>query len=238
MDHQLAGRVAVVTGADGSTGRAIARALADEGATVIAAAASRISAEEEVLGGGGRVVPIEADLAHPVDIEQIKQRAQERGGLDILVNNVGAVTPRMTGFLTVGDQIWRQSMEVNFFAPLMVTRFMLPLLLESDRAAVVSISATNAALSDPTVVDYSAGNAAMSHVMKSLSKEYGAHDIRFNTISPGAIGAGGRVRAGLSAEQFSKPEEIAALVIGLAGRTLREANGSDFVIDGDIVKTA
>lgn len=113
-------------------------------------------------------------------------------------------------------------------------------------------------------MDYSAGEAALSNVMKSLSKEYGPRGVRFNTVSPGSVETGQRFEDdgivgnvaehhGLSAAdardavvdgegafsngRFTKPEEVAALVLDLAGGTMREINGSDFVIDGGVVKT-
>jgi len=119
----------------------------------------------------------------------------------------------------------------------------------------------NAALPDPLVIDYSAAKAALSNLSKSLSKELGAHGIRVNTISPGPVAtdlwlgengvaqsvarAGGgspdEVAAGAAAAavtgRFTRPEEVADLVLVLASDRFGNVTGADFRIDGGLIPT-
>src|SRR5215470_14057775 len=100
MDLGLAGRRALVTGASKGIGLAVTRALVAEGATVVAAARTTGDALRE-LAAGGSVEPVEVDLARPDGPAELVAAARERGPIEILVNNVGGVTPRLDGFAAV-----------------------------------------------------------------------------------------------------------------------------------------
>src|SRR4051812_6897048 len=103
MDMHLHNKIAVVTGAGKGIGLAISQAFADAGAHVIAGARHN-SAELQALEAAGSATFVAADLATPEGAEAIVAAAADRGGIDVLVNNTGAVTPHMGGFLTVSDQ--------------------------------------------------------------------------------------------------------------------------------------
>ncbi|MDQ0799029.1 SDR family NAD(P)-dependent oxidoreductase [Arthrobacter sp. SLBN-112] len=263
MDLNLDGKIAVVTGASRGIGKAIVSALANEGATVVASARSFPSdygKDQEK----GRIVTVEVDLLHEGAAEKIIQRAAELGGLDILVNNVGAVTPRMDGFLAIPEKAFDETYSVNFKTALRTIRAALPLLLERGAGSVISISSVNAFLPDPGVADYSVAKAALTNLSKALSKEFGPRGIRFNTISPGPVatdmwfGDDGIVNTissatGLEAEvakksvvdaqggfttgRFTEASEVAALAAMLSGAIVANVNGSDFLIDGGLIKT-
>ena len=109
------------------------------------------------------------------------------GGLDILVNNVGAVRPRTGGFLSVTDEEWLSTLTINFLAAVRTTRAALPHLLDRGAGSIVTVGSVNAALPDPLVIDYSAAKAALANFSKSLSKEVGPRGIRVNTVSPGPV---------------------------------------------------
>ena len=103
----------------------------------------------------------------------------------MLVNNVGAVTPRLDGFLTVTDEQWIDSLKLEFMAAVRTTRAALPQMLEAGQGAIVNTCSVNAFLPDPAVIDYSAAKAALANFSKALSKEVGPRGIRVNTVSPG-----------------------------------------------------
>jgi len=263
MDLGLTGKVAVVTGASKGIGLAIVRGLIDEGVRVVAGSRSG-SAELDELAAGGDVLPVRVDLSHPDAPARLVARAAEFGGLDILVNNVGAVTPRTEGFLAVSDDDWIATLQLGFLAAVRATRAAVPMLLERGKGAVVTIGSVNAFLPDPGVIDYSAAKAAVWNLSKSLSKEFGPSGIRFNTISPGPVAtdlwlgesgvaatiaektgvdfdtAKARVVAsqgGFTTGRFTEPGEVADLVLLLASDRAGNVNGSDFLIDGGLVKT-
>ncbi|MEU7870282.1 oxidoreductase [Dactylosporangium sp. NPDC049140] len=259
MDLHLIGKAAVVTGASKGIGLAITRALAGEGARV-AAGARHITAELAELAAGGRVHPVEADLATPDGpAELIRAAASAFGGLDILVNNVGAVQPRTGGFLSVADDDWISALTVNFLAAVRTTRAALPLLLDRGAGTIVTVASVNSSLPDPLVIDYSAAKAALLSFSKALSKEVGPHGIRVNTVSPGPVstplwlGDGGvaatvgratgldpdavaKQAAGDSVTgRFTRPDEVADLVLLLASDRAGNVTGTDVVIDGGLI---
>ncbi|MEV4081187.1 oxidoreductase [Nonomuraea fuscirosea] len=257
MDLELRGKVAVVTGASKGIGLAITRALVKEGVHVVAG--SRRSTPE--LTELGSVQAIEADLATTAGPSRLIAAALEHGRLDILVNNVGAVAPTLTGFLNVTDEQWLHSLTLNLMAAIRTTRAALPTMLAAGYGNIVTISSVNAFLPDPAVIDYSAAKAALTNFSKALSKEVGAHGIRVNTISPGPVttdlwlgdegvaatvarasGADPEAVAKQTAAQaetgrFTHPHEIADLVLLLSSDRAGNITGTDFVIDGGLTET-
>ncbi len=260
MDLGLTGKRALVTGASKGIGLAITTALVAEGARVVAGSRSA-SDELRHLVDGGLVRQVSVDLSTTDGPAKLVAAALEDGPLDVLVNNVGAVTPRLDGFLSVTDDQWFDSLTLEFMAAVRTTRAVLPQMLEAGQGAIVNTCSVNAFLPDPTVIDYSAAKAALANFSKSLSKEVGPRGIRVNTVSPGPVSTGlwlgdhgvaatvaqaqggepGAV-ADQQAERaatgrFTEPQEVADLVVLLAGDRAANVTGSDFVIDGGLVQT-
>lgn len=256
MDLRLNGALAVVTGASRGIGLATARALLDEGATVIGVARTATDEARALEEAAGfRFLP--ADLSGPADIARFRGAVGDR--VDVLVNNVGSAPPRPGGFAAISDDDWLRTYELNALAAVRVTRSLLDAI--PDGGAIVNVVSENAILADPLVMDYSAAKAAALSFTKSLSKELGPRGIRVNSVSPGPVatalwlGAGGvaetisaagggtpeEVRHG--AEQamvtgrFTTPEEVGALVAMLASPVLGNLTGADVVIDGGMRPT-
>ena len=167
MDLHLSEKVAVVTGASKGIGLATTQALASEGVAVVAGALHG-SAELDAVTGARFV---QVDLSTPTGPASLVDAAiQQHGGLDLLVNNVGAVRPRIHGFLALTDEDWTWAMNLNFVAAVRAMRAALPHLAQRPGASIVTISSVNAFLPDPGVIDYSAAKGALTNVCKSLSK--------------------------------------------------------------------
>jgi NAD(P)-dependent dehydrogenase (short-subunit alcohol dehydrogenase family) len=260
MDLHLSGRTAIVTGASRGIGLAITEALAEEGVTLVAAA-RQAGPDLTRLAQHRPVKPVPADLATPDGPARLVTEAVGLlGGLDILVNNVGGLSPRTDGFLAVTDEDWTAALTINFLAAVRTTGAALPHLLDRQ-GTVVTIASANATLPDPLVIDYSAAKAALLNFSKALSKELGPRGVRLNTVSPGPVstdlwlGAGGVAAAVAQAQggdaadvakaaasqsatgRFSSPQEIADLVVMLASDRLGNVTGADFVIDGGLITT-
>jgi NAD(P)-dependent dehydrogenase (short-subunit alcohol dehydrogenase family) len=258
VDLALAGRTALVTGASKGIGLAVTRALVAEGATVVAGARSG-SAELTALGAAVHQVEVDLlDPAGPGDL--VAEAVRLTGGLDVLVNNVGALTPRLGGFLSITDEDWDRTLTINFLAAVRTTRAALPHLLARAPSTIVTVSSVNAFLPDPAVLDYCAAKGALANFSKSLSKEFGPQGVRVNTVSPGPVatdlwlgdhgvaatvaGSGGDPEAvqkaavaGTATGRFSRPQEVADLVVLLASGRAGNVTGSDFTIDGGLVPT-
>src|SRR5205814_7945745 len=112
------------------------------------------------------------------------------GGLDILVNNLGAVRPRTGGFLSVTEDDWLSTLTITFLAAVRTTRAALPHLLDRGNGVIVTINSVNARLPDPLVIDYGAAKAALANFSKSLSKEVASRGVRVTTVSPGPVSTG------------------------------------------------
>jgi NAD(P)-dependent dehydrogenase (short-subunit alcohol dehydrogenase family) len=253
VDLGLAGTVAVVTGAGKGIGLAIARGLHAEGARVVAG--SRTVTPE--LAAVAEAVAV--DLGTPDGPARLVAAAGDR--VDILVNNVGIAPPRPDGFLTVTDEMWSATWNLDLMAAVRAMRAVLPLMVAAGGGSIVNVASLNARLPDPLVVDYSAAKAALVNVAKSVSKEFGGRGVRVNNVDPGPVatdlwlGAGGvadtvgaaggqrpedvaaAAAAGMLTGRFTRPEEVADLVVFLAGPRAANITGTDVVIDGGMVTT-
>ena len=261
MDHELTGKVVVVTGASRGIGLAATRALVAAGARVVAGVRTSNPALES-LAADGSVLVVTGDLVAPDGPARLVAAAvAAHGRLDVLVNNIGGVRPRLDGVAAVTDDDWAWALETNLMPAVRASRAALPHLLASAPSSIVTISSVNATLADPVVVDYSAAKAALSSFSKSLSREVAPLGVRVTTISPGPVatdlwlGGGGvaeaiatrtgrspeEIAAGAAADsatgRFTTPEEVADLVLLLAGSRAWNATGIDIRIDGGLVTT-
>jgi NAD(P)-dependent dehydrogenase (short-subunit alcohol dehydrogenase family) len=261
VDLQLAGKVAIVTGARGGIGLAITTPLAEEGATIVAGART-ITEGLSQLAARLPVHPASIDLATQDGPAHLVDQAVARFScLDILINNVGAVRPRPGGFLSISDDDWIATLTIDLLAAIRITRAALPHLLERQSGTIVTICSVKAFLPDPLVMDYSAAKGALANFSKALSKEVGPKGIRVNTVSPGPVAtelwlgkdgvAETIARAGALEPQavanraaldavtgrFTTPQEVADLVVLLASDRTGNVTGADFVIDGGMTTT-
>jgi len=258
MDLELTGKIAVVTGASKGIGLAVARELAAEGAHVVAGA--RTVAPLEGLEG---ITPFAVDLTDPEGPGRLVGHAVERHGrLDVLVNNVGGVQLRLDGFLATTDADFEAALELNFFSALRATRAAVAAMMGGGGGTIVNVTSVNAFFQpDGAVIDYGAAKAALLNVAKALSQELAPHGIRIASVSPGqvetdlwlgddgvaatigrAVGADAdsvrqQAIAGIPTGRFTTPREVATLVTLLASPRTANVNGSNFVIDGGLIKT-
>jgi NAD(P)-dependent dehydrogenase (short-subunit alcohol dehydrogenase family) len=261
MDLGLSERVAVVTGASKGIGLAVTQMLADEGALVVAGARTT-----GALEGLERVTPVAVDLTRPDGPKALVQRAlDDHGRVDILVNNVGAVRLRLTGFLALGDDDFEWALEMNFFTALRATRAAVRPMVEQGSGAIVNVASVNAFFQpDGATIDYGAAKAALLNLTKSLAQELGPAGIRVNAVSPGPVATDlwlgengvaatvGRATGvdadtardtviaaigGFATGRLTTPQEVATLIVLLASDRTANVTGTNSVIDGGLIKT-
>jgi NAD(P)-dependent dehydrogenase (short-subunit alcohol dehydrogenase family) len=261
MDLNLGGAVAIVTGAGKGIGLAVTRALADEGAQVVAGSLTTGS-----LAGLKGVTPVAVDLSVPDGPAELVRRAiEEHGRVDVLVNNVGAVRMRTQGFLGTSDEDFAWAMQMNFFIALRASRAALTAMVERGTGAIVNVASVNAFFQpDAATIDYGAAKAALVNLTKTLSQEFGPHGIRVNAVSPGPVStdlwlgehgvaetvakatgvdadtARATIIAGIggfATGRFTTPEEVATLITFLSSDRAANITGANYLIDGGLIKT-
>ena len=258
MDLQLAGKVALVTGASRGIGLAVTKALAGEGVRVVGGA-RHMGSDLSKLADTSTVHLVAVDLA-VVDgpVRLVAETIGTYGQLDILVNNVGAIRTRMGGFLGIAEDEWDSAIAINLMAAVRTTRAALPRLLDRGAGSIVNISSIHSFLPDPLVMDFGAAKAALVNFSKALSREVGPRGIRVNTISPGPVatdqwlgseGVAATIARATGAQpydvadrvakqaitgRFTQPAEVADLVLMLASSRTGNITGADFVIDGGL----
>jgi 3-oxoacyl-[acyl-carrier protein] reductase len=193
VDLGLNGKVAIVTGGSEGIGRAAAQSLGREGASVVVCARReevlRKAAQDVAEATGAEIVPVVADVTNPQDVQTLVDTAVNRfGRLDILVNNAG--TSAAGPFESVSDEAWQADLNLKLFGAIRATRAAVPHLRKAGGGSIVNILNIGAkqpgARSVPTSVSRAAGMA----LMKALSKELAADNIRVNSINIGLIKSG------------------------------------------------
>jgi NAD(P)-dependent dehydrogenase (short-subunit alcohol dehydrogenase family) len=226
---QLAGRVALVTGAAGGIGGAVARALAAEGAAL--ALVDRVAADlpdaEAIVG----------DLADPAVVAHAVDRTLDRfGRLDILINVAGMMIFKPIAEQDAGD--WQRLLAVNLIAPALFTGHALRRM--TPGGAIVNIASVHARRTSALVASYAASKAALVSLTRSTAIEGRPLGIRCNAILPGAIDTAmlrdsPNIRSGeemIDPADIGTPDDIAALALFLASDAARFITGEDVVADG------
>lgn len=219
MVKQLAGKVAIVTGASRGIGRAISVALAKEAATVILAARSVPKLQETaelVTKTGGKAHIVVTELTKEQSIKNlVKVTSEKFSQLDILVNNAGITHSAKFEQTTTED--WQRCLQVNATAPFILCREALPLLRKSQTSYIINISSVVGVKGYPLQSAYTASKHAIRGMTISLAQECNGTNVRVHLLCPGGVDTEliPRVRPDLKKEDLMKPEEIAELVLYL-----------------------
>jgi 3-oxoacyl-[acyl-carrier protein] reductase len=181
----LSGRTALVTGASGGIGDAIARQLHAQGATVVLAGRRRdaLTALAERLGERVRVAV--AELAEPQAAEQLMAAAEADGSLDVLVNNAGLTRDSLA--LRMKDEDWQTVLDVNLSAGFRLIRAALRGMMRRRWGRIVNVTSVVAFTGNPGQANYAAAKAGMLGMTKSLAAEVASRGITVNCIAPGFI---------------------------------------------------
>jgi len=255
MELGLKGKTALVTGAGSQTGfgKGIALALAKEGCSVIiidkdAEGAEKTAAEIEALGQ--KAIALAADVTQSAEVNKAVKTALDKfGKIDILVNNAGAATPPKP-FVDKTEAEWEPDINLNLKAVFIVTKAVLPQMLEHQYGKIINISSGVGTMGLANSSIYSAAKAGVMAFTKALAKEVIGKGINVNSISPG-IGDTGFLRSSnvlKTAEtppEFTKhvnmdipvgrmttPQDIGSMAAFLASDVSSDIVGQVFDVDG------
>ncbi|OSM01467.1 SDR family NAD(P)-dependent oxidoreductase [Magnetofaba australis] len=224
----LQDRIALVTGAGSGIGLAVAKAYAREGATVLLLGRDQSKLETAfdaitAAGGSASIAPV--DLENELGaVPQLVKGVHERyGKLDILVNNAGQLGV-MTPLAAYDPVKWEQVMRVNLTAPFFLTRELMPLLAQSDNAAVINVVSTVAFAGRAYWGAYAASKAALANLTETWAGELQKTAIRMNTVNPGGTATAMRAAAfpGEDPESIPSAEQIAPVFLYLASEHSKE----------------
>jgi NAD(P)-dependent dehydrogenase (short-subunit alcohol dehydrogenase family) len=250
MSHELAGRVAVVTGASSGIGRATALKLAAAGVSVLAVGRRAEGlAELAALVRAGDGVPIEAlvaDLIDPASAARIVEASESRfGGLDILINAAGIIA--MGTIETTTDESWERMLAVNTTAPFRLMNAAVPQLIER-KGCVVNVSSVNGLRSFAGVLAYCVSKSALDQLTRCAALELAPKGVRVNAVNPGVTVTNLHRRAGMGEDQYGaflerskethplgrpgQADEIADLILFLASPRAAWITGETVSIDG------
>ena len=193
MDLGLKGKVAIVTGGSEGIGRATAQSLGREGAAVVVCARRadvlERAAQDIAEATGANIVAVQADVRNTLDVERVVQTAVDRfGHLDILVNNAG--TSAAAPFESVTLEAWQADLDLKLFGAIRAMRAAVPHLRQAGGGSIVNVLNLGAKQPGPRSVPTSVSRAAGMALMKALSKELAADNIRVNGVNIGLIKSG------------------------------------------------
>jgi short-subunit dehydrogenase len=222
MHRELTGKRAILTGASGGIGRAIAVELARAGVRVALAGRNPEKLNDlaaQLRAVGGEAVAIPADLTKSGDRQHLVEAAVAAfGGIDLLINNAGVGS--WGHFANSTEAICREVVEVNFFAPIELTRLAVPHLTRGDLPAVVNVTSMCGRKGMPAWPEYSASKFALVGMSEAWRGEFARFDIDVLTIVPGMTNSGFQNnwlrtdgKADLRFEEGMTPEDLAAKVI-------------------------
>jgi 3-oxoacyl-[acyl-carrier protein] reductase len=249
MSKKLEGQVAVVTGASKGIGAAIARALADEGASVVVnyssskQGADRVVAE--ISGRGGKAIAAQGDVSKQADIERLFSETKKAfGRLDILVNNAGVY--ELAPLEEVTEDHFHKHFNLNVLGLLLTTKEAVKH-MGPEGGSVINIGSVASSLRTANSTVYAATKAGVDAITGVLAKELGPRKIRVNSINPGMIETEGVHAAGFVGSDFQKmveaqaplgrmgqPDDIAPTAVYLASSDSKYMTGEAMLVSGGL----
>jgi 3-oxoacyl-[acyl-carrier protein] reductase len=238
----LTGRRALVTGASGAIGGAIAEALHQQGAAV-ALSGTRHDALDALAGKlSDRASVVVSDLSKPSDVETLVPAAEEAlgGEIDILVNNAGITRDML--FARMSDEDWQKVIDVNLTAAFRLSRAVLRSMMRNRWGRIVSITSVVGVTGNPGQGNYAASKAGLIGMTKSLAAEIASRSVTVNCVAPGFTASpmtdalNEKQRAlildRVPARRLGTPAEIASAVVFLASNEAAYVTGQTIHVNG------
>jgi len=238
----LTGKTALVTGASGGIGGAIAKALHAQGATVCLSGTRREALEAVAAElGNERVHIVTANLSDAASVEQLAKEAEAAlGSLDILVNNAGLTKDGLV--LRMKDDDWQSVLDVNLSAAFRLCRAAVKGMMKRRVGRIINITSIVGVTGNPGQVNYAASKAGLIGMSKSLAQEVASRGITVNCIAPGFITSAmtdalnddqkSKLLVNIPAGRMGQVEEIAAAAVYLASTEAAYVTGQTLHVNG------
>lgn len=243
---RLAGKVALVTGAQQGIGRAIALAYGREGASVVVNYLDNQAAAEDIAAriraGGARAIAVAGNVARAADVRGLVEAGTTLGGIDVLVNNAG-IFPRVE-FLQMTEAQWDEVLGVNLKGTFLCTQAVAREMVARGRGgAVINLASAAAFRSSPRGVHYVSSKAGIVGLTRAAALELARYKVRVNAIAPGTTDTA-QPRYGMSEEELqaagrqiplgriADPEDVADLAVFLASEEARHITGQTMHVNG------
>jgi 3-oxoacyl-[acyl-carrier protein] reductase len=243
----LANRVAIVTGASGGLGKAIATALSAQGAAVVVNYARNAASAQALVAAikeqGGKALAVQADIATAGGAETlVKAGIEAFGKVDILVNNAGI--NRDTLLMRMKEDDWDAVLDTNLKGAFLCTKAVTRPMMKARFGRIINIGSVSGLLGTAGQANYAAAKAGLIGLTRSNARELASRNITVNCVVPGAIEAGMLLELNeeqrtsylkeIPLERFGKPEEIAAAVLFLVAPGGDYITGQTLAIDGGL----
>ena len=238
----LSGKTALITGASGGIGGAIAKALHAQGASVVLSGTRAEALEALKNELGARAFIVQANLSDAASVEALPKTAEAAAGasIDILVNNAGITKDNL--FMRMKDEEWDQVIAVNLTAAFRLSRGVLRAMMKKRWGRIIQISSVVGATGNPGQGNYAAAKAGLVGMTKSLAAEVASRNITVNAVAPGFIQTAMTevltdqqkelISQRIPAGRMGRPEEIAAAVTYLASEEAAYVTGETIHVNG------
>lgn len=244
MTVDLSGQIAIVTGASRGLGKAMAIALAANGAKVCCVARSEDKLKEtaaEIEAAGGQAVIATCDVSNRESVDKVVDDVvEENGKLDILVNNAGitrdTLLPRMS------DDEWDDVIATNLRSAFLMSRAASRYMMRARYGRIINITSVSGLIGNAGQTNYSASKAGLIGLTRSLSKELAGRHVTINAVAPGFIESDMTAALGdmvkeeakkrIPAKRLGTPEEVASAVLFLSSADAGYITGQVLTVDG------
>ena len=249
---QLAGKVAIVTGAGSGIGKASAELFAEEGASVVLVDWNKDTGEQAaaaICERGHRAAFCYADVSKPQDAERMVRTALERyGKLNVLLNN--AAVQILSTLVETREEDWERIQSVNLKGVFLGSKYAIPAMIRSGGGSIINMSSALGLVGDPDLAAYGAAKGGILALSKAAAVGYGPQGVRVNCICPGDVrtpmvedyfnkspdpqGLRREVCSKYALRRIAEPREIAQVALFLASDASSFMTGSILVVDGGL----
>ncbi len=246
-NFDLAGKVALITGASRGIGLSIAEAYAAAGAKVVLASRKQEAVDEAaeiIRRAGGEALAVAAHTGDGAAVDGLVGRAVEQfGGIDILINNA-ATNPHFGPFLTAEDSHWDKIFDVNVKGYFRVAKACIPVMRTRGGGKIINVASVAGLEPQPMMGVYCVSKAAVLMMTQVLAAEVAADNIQVNAIAPGFVKTKfsqvlwstpdihDRLVRAVPQRRMAEPEEIAGIAVYLASAASSYTTGGTFIVDG------